>query len=105
VAHLKSFGLNSFDDQGGEQIDHQTDDGAVEEAQKKAAQAVSEGDQRSAAILRSAIATADTPATLDSLQESNKKWLKAMPEATKAYFDDGFKNRRKELDAADFEGE
>lgn len=100
VAHQKMFCLNSFDDQGGEQIEHQTHDRAVDQAKQSAEKRVNEADQLTLTNLKKAIGSAQSTEALAELDTTNKKWLAGMPEITQEYFRDAFKSRSTELSAA-----
>lgn len=97
-AYLKALMLNSADDQGGEQVDH--DPASIRESEVVAAGQMTKAALEAAAnTYKAGISGASDAKQLRELKASNSEWLDAAPEVTQNYFNNIYNERLAELKA------
>lgn len=98
-AYLKKLMLNSGDDEGGEQAEHDPTDTRTSEVDDAKAKAL--GALESAAVTyKAAINGATTAKELRSLKSTNSSWLDNAQEVTRKYFDDAHNSRMQAIEAS-----
>lgn len=99
VAYLKLLMLNSQDDEGGVQTDHDPADtrtSEVDDAQAKARKSI----EASASTYKAAIDGATSKKELQELKRKNGVWLVEAPDVTREYFDNAHNDRLQAIEAS-----